>query len=253
MYEDKNRLDQCLNQRFDGLIWKIEVQAAGPLLAIETRNEESRDPLFSVFNFKSGAINFKEKSWPVPGNPVLVHLGPESMLLTGFEDDSSPQTKGITCIDPLTGEIRWQRFNISYHSANNGSVYVYDPRLQPRRYYTIDETSGETIDGENIVTEPAASLFPESGDVDSIPLSVSHGELAGEIISLKFNGKGFTCFHELMNGILQQRIIVYQDDTVLLDDILISGIQKLQPEAFFIHQNHLLYVRDKREIISYLV
>lgn len=38
---------------------------------------------------------------------------------------------------------------------------------------------------------------------------------------------------------MQQRLIVYQQDSIFLDDIMISGIQKMQPEAFFIQNNQL--------------
>ena len=52
---------------------------------------------------------------------------------------------------------------------------------------------------------------------------------------------------------MQQRLVVYQDDRIFIDDIIIDGIEKLQPESFFIANNRLLYVQNKNEIVSYFV
>lgn len=52
---------------------------------------------------------------------------------------------------------------------------------------------------------------------------------------------------------MQQRLIVYQQNSIFPDDIMICGIQKLQPEAFFIQNNQLYYIRNKNELVSYLV
>ena len=52
---------------------------------------------------------------------------------------------------------------------------------------------------------------------------------------------------------MQQRLIVYQQNSIFPDDIMSCGIQKLQPEAFFIKNNLLFYIRNKNELVSYLV
>jgi hypothetical protein len=47
-------------------------------------------------------------------------------------------------------------------------------------------------------------------------------------------------FHEKVQNNIQQRLLVYQDDTILLDEILIRDIQKLQPESFFMAKKPLV-------------
>ena len=70
---------------------------------------------------------------------------------------------------------------------------------------------------------------------------------------LKISELEIICFHEKINHALQQRLIVYQGDKILHEDILISNIQKLQPESFFILNKQLIYIRNKDEIVSYFV
>ena len=40
---------------------------------------------------------------------------------------------------------------------------------------------------------------------------------------------------------------------IVIDDIIIDDIQKLQPESFFMMNKQLLYIRNKNEIVSYFV
>ena len=60
-------------------------------------------------------------------------------------------------------------------------------------------------------------------------------------------------FHQKLESNIQQRLVVYQHDKIFIDDIIIDGIQKLQPESFFMINNCLLYIRNKNEIVSYFV
>jgi uncharacterized protein DUF4905 len=253
MRPDKNTLQPVLAEKMNGLIWKLKVNTNG-LLAIESRNPTAKEVSFSVFDFRTGKPHFRERTYTEPWNLSLAFIGKENVVLTGYDHPGSPESKGIISLDNLSGEILWEKFNLALHEVRNNGLKVFDPRFQPRRFQWIDHLTGTAIENPSeYFPEDEHILFPENVDESSLPEYVTHGQIVGEILQLSFGNEIFASFHEAIGDYLQQRLIGYQDDRILLDIILNSGIQKLQPEAFFIQQNHLFCIRDKQEIISYFV
>ncbi|SKB33718.1 DUF4905 domain-containing protein [Daejeonella lutea] len=251
MRPNNNTLVPGLNEKFSGFVWKIKVHGSG-LLAIETRNSESKQVSFSSLNFKTGQTYFKERLYHETWNLSLAFAGSQNFILNAFEHSQTPESKGVLSVSASDGTVLWEQYNISLNEVRDGGLGVYDTRIQPRKYYWIDHLTASPI-APPAVDNPAEISFPEYENSFTFPGFIQHGEVAGEISFLEHSGKNLLSFHEIEGGRMKQRLVVYQEDKILLDDILISGIQKLQPEAFFIQQNHLFYVRNKEEILAYLV
>ncbi len=253
MRPNNTTLQPVLSQKFEDLIWKIKVHPGGTV-AIETRNSDLKQVAFSAADFKSGKVYFRERTYEEPWNLNLAYAGPENLLISGYEHSDTPESKGLISIHTGTGEIRWQKFNISLNEVYDEGIQVYDTRLQPRNYFWIDHLSGDALSAPAAASATnSAILFPETGSSFLFPSFLEVSNVTGDISALSCHGKQFLSFHEVQNNYLQQRLVVYQGDKILLDDIITSGIQKLQPEAFFIQLNHLFYIRNKREIVTYLV
>lgn len=247
-------MQPVISEKFSGLIWKIKVQGPLGLMAVETRNSDLKQVAFTVLNFISGHVHFKEVSYNEQWNLSLAFIGDKNLVINGYGHSDRPESKGIMSVSLTDGSVIWEKFNISLNEVNASGIQVYDSRFQPRKFDWIDHLSSNAIEAPALGQDPdSVILFPETDQSINIPSFIKHGEITGDILSLTFADKKILSFHEAKDGFFCQRLIVYQEDKVLIDDILISGIQKLQPEAFFIQQNHLLYVRDKREIISHLV
>lgn len=247
-----NLIKPCLSERFSGLIWKVQVHQSG-VIGIETRDTELKQVSFSAFNFKTGETYFKQLTYDEKWNLSLAFASERNLILSAREHSETPENKGLISIQTLDGSIRWQKYNISLNQTQEAGLQVYDSRLQPRKYYWIDHLSGEIINTPSNHEASEELLFPEIDPSFVIPSFIERGILAGELVVLRHSGKVFLSFHERDGDFFKQRLIVFQDDKVLIDDILISGIQKLQPEAFFIQQNHLFYIRHKEEMVTYLV
>ncbi|MEJ7780236.1 MAG: DUF4905 domain-containing protein [Daejeonella sp.] len=247
-------MQPVISEKFSGLIWKIKIQEQLGLIAIESRNSDLKQVAFTVLNFISGVVHFKEISYNEQWNLSLAFIGEKNVVINGYGHSDRPESKGIMSVSLADGSVLWERFNISLNEVHESGIQVYDPRFQPRKYSWIDHLTSDTIVAQS--REPVAGstiVFPEIDNAINIPSFIKHEQIAGDISALLFANKTILSFHETKDGFFQQRLIVYQEDKILIDDILISGIQKLQPEAFFIQQNHLLYIRDKQEIISHLV
>jgi hypothetical protein len=253
MRPNKPTLQQSLSQTFEASIWKVKVHKSGTV-AIETRSSDTKQVAFSAANFRTGEVYFREKTYEEPWKLNLAYAGPQSLLISGYERSEIPENKGILSVESRTGQPIWQKFNISLRDVCDIGIQVYNPRLQPRKYFWIDHLSGDLQENPPVSFAMDEDLmFPEISSSNQAPSFIEIADMVGDVHTLSSLNVQFLSFHELRDNYLQQRLVVYQGDKILLDDIIASGIQKLQPEAFFIHQNHLFYIRNRREIVTYLV
>jgi len=249
-----HKLSPIFSEKFEGIIWKIEVNEKYDFIAIESRTLESKKTSFSVINYKSGEVLIKEKIFQETWNLNLAYIAEKNLVITAFNQAGSPESKGVISVNIQDAEILWEHYNLSLNRVTNEGLQVYDPRINPRRLSWISHIKGEDItESDNIENSNETLIHPEIRTQFSIPDFISREEIVGDLSVLSVQNLTIISFHEKVQNNIQQRLLVYQDDTILLDEILISGIQKLQPESFFMQKNHLFYIRNKNEIVSYLV
>ena len=243
-----------ISEKFEGIVWKIKVNEIYDLIAIESRTLESKKTSFSVINYKTGEIYLKEKVFQELWNLNLAYIAEKNLIITVFNQAGSPESKGIISVNILDAEVLWEHYNLSLNKASNEGLQVYDPRINPRKLSWISHNKGESIAPSDKIEQSNETLIhPEFKNQFVIPDFILRDEIVGDLSVLCVRDLKIISFHEKNQNNIQQRLLVYQDDTILLDEILIRDIQKLQPESFFMQKNHLFYIRNKNEIVSYLV
>lgn len=253
MNEIKGTLKPTLSEKVQGIIWKILLNEKNHLLAAESRDPGNKQVYFSIFDYAQGLTLLKNKTLPERWNLNIAHLTENSLLLKVYPDEGHPVSKGIISIHCKTGNINWEKYNISYQNIWQEGLEVYNPDLLPGRSFLLDTETGDKITNTSLSPVKSSVILPSSHDQRIIPDWLSHNEITGSVLYIKKNGKNFLAFHEQMVKGIQLRLLVYQDVEVLINDILMEGIQKLQPEAFFIVQDHLFCIKGSNEVISYLV
>ena len=250
----EENLKQVFSEKFKGLIWKIRIHEKNEYMAIESRHLESKNVSFSVLDLQTGKIFFKERSYLESMNLNLAYAAQKNLILTVNEHVESPESKGLISINVLNGEILWELYNFSFNQADSSGLQVYDPKIYPRNYLWINHLNAENISKqENSSTRISDLLFPDLFESYVLPNFIEHGLIIGQISVLHKDGLSIVSFHQKMKNNMQQRLVVYQDDRIFIDDIIIDDIQKLQPESFFMMNKQLLYIRNKNEIVSYFV
>ena len=250
----EENLKQVFSEKFKGLIWKIRIHEKNEYMAIESRHLESKNVSFTVLDLQTGKIFFKERSYLESMNLNLAYAAQKNLILTVNEHVESPESKGLISINVLNGEILWERYNFSFNQADSSGLQVYDPKIYPRNYLWINHLNAENISKqENSSTRISDLLFPDLFESYVLPNFIEHGLIIGQISVLHKDGLSIVSFHQKMKNNMQQRLVVYQDDRIFIDDIIIDDIQKLQPESFFMMNKQLLYIRNKNEIVSYFV
>jgi hypothetical protein len=238
-------------EHFGGQVWRLEVDPISNTLFAEIRNVEDRRVTFAAISLIDGKTHFKDHTvderWltgieTAYGGVLLVHY---------YESASSPAHKGLAAIEANTGRLLWNNFNYTFdHITNNGPVF-FDSRIQSARYYLANIRTGtlqraynpaNDTEFDNHIRVPEPIGLPD--DLPQLPVEC----YGNKVHYLTYNSFRIVSLHALWAGQLRQYLFVVNDSEVIFEDILNTNIQKLQPEAFVLYQNKLIYLKDKSEI-----
>lgn len=244
-----NRFNPIIDQAFSGLVWKLETDIEQDLIYVETRNEKEHSAGFSSLNLKTGKLNFlelaSEEKW-------LVGLsgGRKGVLfLHGYLSAQTPEHNGIIALDGISGKQLWANYNLSLETFTTIGLLAADQRFQSKRLVLLDELTGSTITGINLNNlQDDAQPIQIPTMLLLLPQNLSaliDGTITGEISCFNYNSHLIISLHTQNNEGLLQQLFIIENETVVYRDLLNEQIQKLQPEAFVMVKNYLVYLKNK--------
>lgn len=252
----KYTLKPALQAKFNGIIWKVVTDPMCSVIAIETRDPKNRTANFSAFNFETGITFFKEVTVQDSWNWGLDRACHGFVYLHSYVNEKTPEHKAIIAIDE-SGIIAWQIYNRTLEDISGDGLIVYNPAMQEKRLELLNPASGvvENTNIRNLQPLNRTIYFPETTSSPSLMAKVAEkGTVVGPVSFLEHNGKECLSFHTAQNSILSQHLLIMSKDAVIHEEILEHNIQKLNPEPFYIEQDHLFCIRNnKAEIVAYLV
>ncbi|MGI4729512.1 MAG: DUF4905 domain-containing protein [Janthinobacterium lividum] len=232
---------------FAGLIWKLEVDVNSELLFVETRNAANHTVAFSSFNLKTGENYFDElvleEKWLIGMEGSRNGM----LFLHGYSSAQSPEHKAIIALNAFSGKQVWADYNLSLEAFTNAGLLAADQRFQTKKTVLLEYETGKIVqkpddlpDDFQQIDYPQMLFLPPKNLSDLIS-----DEIVGEISSLNYNSYLIISLHTQKNGALQQQLFILENDLIVYQDLLNEQIQKLQPEAFIIVKNHLIYLKNK--------
>ena len=237
-----------ISEQFDGVIWRMETDALTDTVFIESRNAGNRLVSFSALGLKSGTVFFKNLTVYEKWLTGIESAFDGVLLLHGYQNENSPVHRGLTAIDSA-GHTLWSNYNYAFDHLTDKGPVVYNVQIQPKKLFVIDVRSGgylETVTGFEPEPEKAVS-YPEVApgtfrfDLPVVPVLNS-------IYYLKHNNFIIVSLHAVSNPGYNQYLYVLQNGGPVFEDILNHDIQKLQPEAFILFKNYLIYIKNKSEL-----
>jgi hypothetical protein len=247
-----------LYEKFAGDIWRMEIDDTRGILFIETRNSADRQVYFNSIDLENCEVLFRNFAVPEKWLTGIEAAYDGVLLLHFYENESGPTHRGLVAIDGKTGAQLWSNFNSTFdHLSLNGPV-LYDARVQPPKLFVADIHTGATLKPY----QPSVDVM--QGSMVLLPDSVPPGELllvpdgvraAGNWAHYhEHNNFRIVSLHALDEGLLDQLLFVFEgigagEYRQVFKDILNAGIQKMQPEAFIIHKNNLIYIKNRAELV----
>jgi hypothetical protein len=238
-----------ISQQFNGTIWRLEIDELSENIFIETRSEQDKQVSFSSINLSTGKINFKELTTPERWLTGIEAAYNGVLLLHNYQSENGPLHKGIIAIDAVNGETLWSNYvNAFDHLSADGPV-VYNTSIQPKKLFLADIKTGAT----KLVYDPSLNHEPENNIV--APKMVDPNLLPPEILLftpfgnsvhyLEYNNFRIVSLHTLEADVLKQYLYIIHGIDKIYEDLLNADIRKLQPEAFILHKNRLIIIKNK--------
>ena len=245
-------LQPQISYQFKSTVWRLEIDVLSETIFAEIRNQADKKVHFAAINLTSGNLLFDdlqtEERWLTGIEAVYNGV----LLLHNYQSESGPVHKGLTAIDGLTGKILWSNFTHAFdHLSSNGPV-VYDTRMQPRKLFLIDVITGAMVRPYNSLVDVEMNneiILPEETSIGSLKhISLPAKPFGNTIHYLEHNNFRIVSLHTFAEGTLQQRLYIMDNAEIVYEDLLNSDIQKLQPEAFLLHKDKLIYLKDKSQL-----
>ncbi|MDO3642932.1 DUF4905 domain-containing protein [Mucilaginibacter sp. L3T2-6] len=245
-------LSPHISQQFPSPVWRMEIDGLNDILFAEIRNNEDKSVSFSAVGLKTGEIYFDDLTTPERWLTGIEAAWDGVLLIHYYQSESGPAHKGLMAVNALNGETLWTNFSYSFDHLTAKGPVVYDSRIQPRKLFLADIKTGAAtrIYEPYIESEPQNHLqIPRQVLADDIPsdLSIPH-PYANWVHYLEYNNFRIVSLHALKAGTLVQTLFVFDGDCLVYEDLLNTAIQKIQPEAFILHKNCLIYIKNKTEL-----
>ncbi|MGN6640739.1 MAG: hypothetical protein ACTHJ8_17640, partial [Mucilaginibacter sp.] len=153
----------------------------------------------------------------------------------------------------LTGQTLWSNFNLAFdHLSVNGPI-VYDSRIQPRKLLLADIKTGTTLRKyEPSIDEEAINdlKFPREASPElALSLALPVSPLENTVHYLEHYNLRIVSLHAIAKGTLQQHLYIMDGVEIIYEDLLNADVQKLQPESFLLHKDHLIYLKNQSQLI----
>ncbi|RFZ91050.1 DUF4905 domain-containing protein [Mucilaginibacter conchicola] len=247
-------LQPFISHTFNGHIWRLQIDELTGILALEIRNEQDKQTSFAALSLQTGEVYFDAFTLPERWFTGIEAVYNGVLLLHYYKHESSPEHKSIIGIDARTGKELWADYSLTFdHLSNNGPA-VYNANIQPKKMLLLSVENGKTV--RNFSEDEDKPLH--TGIV--IPYMVTPRQVLPGILPdepygnmvhyMSHDGYIIVSLHTLKNGVLQQHLYIMADDKIVYHDLLNSDIQKLQPEAFVVHNNALVYIKNKVQLIA---
>ncbi|WP_337873387.1 DUF4905 domain-containing protein [Ignavibacterium sp.] len=224
-------------------------------LVIEERDRTIKEVFFSCLDVCTGRIIFSDLQFDEKYWIGIQKIYKDVILFHRFERPDLPGHKGIIAYDIKSQTILWENKNSFLYTSDDRVVFMtFENGI--KSLIAVDYLSGEPEpDGRIILT-----LEPEKEDrssyIHSKKISRNNFEemlkpelkkkfsqfvIKDEIHFANKSGLKFFSFHQISEiGKYDNRFFAIDDEgTILLEETLNKGIEKLEPESFFIKDDLL--------------
>ena len=245
-------LQPQISYQFKSPVWRLEIDALSKTIFAEVRDQADKRVHFAAINLNTGELLFDDLQTEERWLTGLESAYNGVLLLHNYQSETGPVHKGLTAIDGLTGKTLWSNFTHAFdHLSSNGPA-VYDTRIQPRKLFLIDVITGEIIRPYNSSMDVEMDneiILSEEILIGSLKhISLPAEPFGNTIHYLEHSNFRIVSLHTFAEGTLQQRLYIMSNAEIVYEDLLNSDIQKLQPEAFLLHKDQLIYLKDKSKL-----
>jgi hypothetical protein len=278
---NKNSLKPSWSFSQQGNLWRIFI-TSNDILIGETRNLDEKILYFFSLNIENGEHYLKNYSFEEGNYWISIEgYNAGNIFLHRFENPNLPDHKGIIDIDIKTGEVKWENKNLLYFFNTENELYGYKQQYESFKYFNINHDNG--LVSNEVSQENLPALFELKQDISNglylnnyytdnfdlnqtdslikhlINIEIGDKDIQGEVEYIQIGGYLIFNFHirklnlkDLNNFYLENILCIYdvETQTKVYSDILNKNARFNVPDSYFVHKDYLIYVKEKKEIIT---
>lgn len=222
-------------EKFEGIIWRLSVDATQPYIALLIRNKADKNAVISIINLK----NYTSLHIPIAIEwlPDLIKIQDGLILVQFYPDPNLPQPIGIACYDATDGKLRWINYTDTLIDCYSTNFISYTSKIEPKVPVLRDLRTGAISQADTLLINEPDLHFPEQISGTEALLQLEY------TIKVSFK-KEEQLYHQYLQAI-------DKSGALLLEDTLSSADQVLWGDSFFVFDNQLFYIKHKQELKIY--
>jgi hypothetical protein len=248
---------------FKGIIWNTLADGYNNRLFLEVRDIQEKKVSFSALNLQNNQWLWKDVSLEEPWWISLTAIAGDILLLTLYTDTNNPDKKSLIAYDVLKNQMIWWKNGFSLSAANMRYLKGVDSKFAAKEII-LDLFNGQPlheVDFDLAVSQNFPVIRPfqyeqGTGNFDTVRdflhstlgimpvVTIEYLEFEGLIIASVFVKE-----HDLANYLY----VFASSGKLLLKEKLGEDLKGVGLDTFFIFSGHLIFVKNKHELISYKI
>jgi hypothetical protein len=257
------QLNPQFSETFPADIWQTALSKSNLLIAC--REGEGMQVTFSLFDlerktFKWESVSFEESWW------ISIYAFEASVIVFQiFNDSQNIEARSLFGFDISKMEAIWSIEDV-VASTLSGDILKLKVRSEEECFFYIDINSGieiQKVDFEIIEKNVSKELIlplhyqsdsPHFQSVKEFLKEFLKVELVGACDYLEYNGLILIAAHQKVEQNLTNTLFVLNaSGDLLLTEVLAEHCKGLASDTFYIVNEQLIFVKEKREIKGYLI
>lgn len=257
-------------------IWRILISTTGRLI-VEERDLDKKQAFFNCLNLYTGEDVFRDLKMEEEYWIGIETVYKDIIYFHKFSKPDMPGHKEIIAFDIPAQRVLWHNDQYAFLFVHEDKVYAYRQKFSDRVFFTYDYLTGEFIE----------ELGNKAAEVNRIRESLNHpdnyagyvfpspfrnegtGNASADVLIKKVSGDGlidgsaeyalykdlvlFNFYRRPFDNSLVNRFVAADMNSgdILMDEVLNAGANSVVPDNFFIKDNMLLLIKEKKELIVY--
>lgn len=266
----------------NGNIWRMYFNNTGFTVG-ETRDLFTKEAYLYSLNYENKEVYLRDFQLDEKWWFTIEGITDNYFIISIFANPENPEPAGIHFYDIKSGKLIWSNEDLIFLFAGNEFTYGYKQLFESRILYKLSSETGGILDeyreesriydvmaekGVHDEKQYEGYIYPEiylPGDEENIiksyfPDEVKSLNLEGPVEYLQFNNYLVYNYHEkkgidlknierqILSNILN--ITDLDKNKLVFKETLNRETSSYVPDSFFVKDNHLFFIREKKELTS---
>lgn len=243
-------------------IWNMVVHATDMLIILEVRDEQAFQTTLAAVHARTGEVRWSGVQLSEPWWISLLEARNGVVLVQEYLTRGNPDHKALVALDTTNHRIRWRVNEFSFHHWQEGTILGYATEQDPVQA-VIHVATGECViqAWEHTISHPPSVIHKPVLYAQGIPYFTTVSRFLRQALTVTAVGAieymerahsvCISYYVEQAHGLANYLLVTDREGRVMLHDVLGTGLKGLGTDTFFNLSDCLIFVKNKKELVSY--